>query len=82
LDGLLLAVLGLLPGMVAWQTVWSWIRREGAAADCTYCWCPQDRVEAGANRPLHYTYSSEKEVFTALQIEKPSMDSPSDTVTR
>lgn len=84
LDGLLLAVLGLVPGMVAWQAVWSWIRLEGAAADCTYCWCSRDRVEAGAR---HYAYSSserDRDSFTALQIkiERSSMDSPSDTVTR
>lgn len=64
LDGLLLAVLGLVPGMVAGQAVWSWIRLEG----CTYCWCCRD---TGARN-----YTEE------IDIERSSMDSPSDTVTR
>lgn len=81
LDGLLLAVLGLVPGMVAWQAVWSWIRLEGEATDCTYCWFRRD---TGARNYTTYSTEKDRDSLTALQIEieRSYMDSSSDTVTR
>ena len=77
LDGLLLVVLSLVPGMLAWQCAWSCIRGGdgvlladsgggGAAAN-----------QSSSHRYNYYYSEGEEEVFTALQP-----DSPSDTVTR